>query len=1096
ASGSGEVPRGAYKSHQVPGRSVLTTAWRWRALPMPPSLRVRQARGLSGWEQWGGHTGPGWPEPPSHGRLCPADCGVPAIPPVIRGYNRIVNGEAAVPGSWPWQVSLQVRARGGPGAGVGAVMPAAVPAAVPGAEGRSPRQRNNGFHFCGGSLISENWVRQVGTGSAAGRAGPGHGHTVPREPAVPCLPVPRKTDTVVVGAYDQDAPVRVPAGSRGHHGRPAGLCPGPPCPGVCVPEESPVPLILRVRAPWGVHGVPHPCTAIPWAVPAPTHPSGQVSWMSSCSQELSRDRGSGLRGHSITGQGTVPGTEPCHPDTLPSRDPQEQSLGSPLFPKCPVPGTLAGAAGAQSRANPRFNMLTIKDDITLIKLATPAQLSDRVSPEFPGGMTCVTTGWGLTDSSGNCTFLSPSPFPSPRKSESESPSHPHIPIFVPVPLLIPITNPQPSPVPISTVIAVLSSSSCPPRPSPFPIPAPLPVPVLVLTPPAPRSLGHAGGAAAGGCAPAHQHPVQGVLGLSHPRRDGLCRRRRSLFLHGTCPWPPLPPGPRAPAAALTRCPVQGDSGGPLVCQKDGAWNLVGIVSWGSSNCDTETPGVYARACNKRCNPRSALGVLVTVLGRTGAGHGAGGGPGDPRLRMGHAVGWGQFSGHEDPCPGAQSGMGTPGWERGQMDRGTWAHLAGNGDRWTGDTVTPVPEWGNLAAMGTEGQGAWGALTENGDRWTGGCDDSCLGGGGPWGHVVSYGVMDPGAAAGTLEQAGGHRECGAMVNAHGNMTRGTGESQVPPVTGPQSRVSVGEGQTGCGEGDVPVVPVLLPLQHGPAEGAGAGGSPGAPQLLLQGGAGAPRATRVLTWPLGLGIPEAPPLFPPQPPLPPDFVEGLRAVVGAPNVSTATAVREQHGHDDWDRWRGEGPWKGRREGKRPGKAGAIGRGRGPGEGPGPRTGNIWVDKGPWGREGPCDKSQAGEGPWGGRVKRLSQSVSGAACPPAVPPRTSWCAGAGSPVSPPPGAHGALWHRHRPGRRRQCRAGIGSPAPLALLGTLGARPCPDSQLPLCQGGVCFDLSRMDAITELSLEDFSVAVEPGVTRKALNKHLRGTGLWFPVGT
>ncbi|NXQ97929.1 LDHD protein, partial [Sagittarius serpentarius] len=50
--------------------------------------------------------------------------------------------------------------------------------------------------------------------------------------------------------------------------------------------------------------------------------------------------------------------------------------------------------------------------------------------------------------------------------------------------------------------------------------------------------------------------------------------------------------------------------------------------------------------------------------------------------------------------------------------------------------------------------------------------------------------------------------------------------------------------------------------------------------------------------------------------------------------------------------------------------------------------------------------------------------------------------------------------------------------------------------QGGVCFDLSRMDAIAELSLEDFSVAVEPGVTRKALNSYLRGTGLWFPVDT
>ncbi|XP_015729101.1 probable D-lactate dehydrogenase, mitochondrial isoform X2 [Coturnix japonica] len=48
--------------------------------------------------------------------------------------------------------------------------------------------------------------------------------------------------------------------------------------------------------------------------------------------------------------------------------------------------------------------------------------------------------------------------------------------------------------------------------------------------------------------------------------------------------------------------------------------------------------------------------------------------------------------------------------------------------------------------------------------------------------------------------------------------------------------------------------------------------------------------------------------------------------------------------------------------------------------------------------------------------------------------------------------------------------------------------------QGGVCFNLSHMAAISELSVEDFSVAVEPGVTRKALNAHLRGSGLWFPV--
>ncbi|OWK15954.1 hypothetical protein Celaphus_00003935 [Cervus elaphus hippelaphus] len=45
--------------------------------------------------------------------------------------------------------------------------------------------------------------------------------------------------------------------------------------------------------------------------------------------------------------------------------------------------------------------------------------------------------------------------------------------------------------------------------------------------------------------------------------------------------------------------------------------------------------------------------------------------------------------------------------------------------------------------------------------------------------------------------------------------------------------------------------------------------------------------------------------------------------------------------------------------------------------------------------------------------------------------------------------------------------------------------------QGGVCVNLTRMDRILELNPEDFSVVVEPGVTRKALNTHLRDCGLW-----
>ncbi|KFO21229.1 Chymotrypsinogen B [Fukomys damarensis] len=53
------------------------------------------------------------------------DCGSPAIPPVLSGLARIIHGEDAVPGSWPWQVSLQ---------------------------------DETGFHFCGGSLICPYWV--------------------------------------------------------------------------------------------------------------------------------------------------------------------------------------------------------------------------------------------------------------------------------------------------------------------------------------------------------------------------------------------------------------------------------------------------------------------------------------------------------------------------------------------------------------------------------------------------------------------------------------------------------------------------------------------------------------------------------------------------------------------------------------------------------------------------------------------------------------------------------------------------------------------------------------------------------------------------
>ncbi len=47
---------------------------------------------------------------------------------------------------------------------------------------------------------------------------------------------------------------------------------------------------------------------------------------------------------------------------------------------------------------------------------------------------------------------------------------------------------------------------------------------------------------------------------------------------------------------------------------------------------------------------------------------------------------------------------------------------------------------------------------------------------------------------------------------------------------------------------------------------------------------------------------------------------------------------------------------------------------------------------------------------------------------------------------------------------------------------------------GGVCVDMSRMDAVLAVNAEDSDCVVQPGVTREALNAHLKGTGLFFSV--
>ncbi len=47
---------------------------------------------------------------------------------------------------------------------------------------------------------------------------------------------------------------------------------------------------------------------------------------------------------------------------------------------------------------------------------------------------------------------------------------------------------------------------------------------------------------------------------------------------------------------------------------------------------------------------------------------------------------------------------------------------------------------------------------------------------------------------------------------------------------------------------------------------------------------------------------------------------------------------------------------------------------------------------------------------------------------------------------------------------------------------------------GGISIDLSRMSRIVAVHAEDLDCVVEPGVTRKQVNAHLRDSGLFFPI--